>query len=477
MHMLQRLSQLLPKAFSSRTAVAAVEPTPLAVLEFQSPTAAIIALPVPFSGRYLNWFVTALVFSGLTASGVMPVDRLVVASGQLVSAAPDTVIQAFSSDSTASIIKSIDVQPGQIVHKGQILATLDPTYAEADLTSLTQQQQSYAAQVAQLQAQEDGKPYYGDANNPAAALALQTYNQQTGQLNSTVQYYDQQIGQLQTEIKGFNDQAAYYRQRLGIASNVETMRKDLQHLQVGSTLDTLAATDERVSMQASLDSAVSSALADEKQLASVTAQRDSAVQQWKASISQQLATALNSLYQAQQSLTKARLNNSLVVLTAPQDSIVQSIASVAVGTLLQSGQTFMDLTPLNAPLNIQVQIDGTEAGYVNVGNPVAIKVATLDYLHYGEASGTVTSISPESINPLNQAAFPVSGVPLPGAPQDLYYNAQVSIDVLNLHNVPPGFHLTPGMPVETDVKVGERTMLVYFAQRILPVAYQSMHEP
>jgi hypothetical protein len=33
------------------------------------------------------------------------------------------------------------------------------------------------------------------------------------------------------------------------------------------------------------------------------------------------------------------------------------------------------------------------------------------------------------------------------------------------------------MPVETDVKVGERTMLVYFAQRILPVAYQSMHEP
>ena len=114
---------------------------------------------------------------------------------------------------------------------------------------------------------------------------------------------------------------------------------------------------------------------------------------------------------------------------------------------------------------------------MNVGNPVAIKFATLDYLHYGEASGTVTSISPESINPLNQAAFPVSGVPLPGAPQDLYYNAQVSIDVLNLHNVPPGFHLTPGMPVETDVKVGERTMLVYFAQRILPVAYQSMHEP
>lgn len=475
--MLLRLSQYLPKVFSSRTAVAAAEPTPLAVLEFQSPTAAIIASPLPFSGRYLNWFVSALVFSGLTATGVMPVDQLVTANGALVSAASDTAIQAFAADSTSSIVKSINVHVGQFVRKGQILATLNPTYAEADLIALTQQQQSYSAQVAQLQAQEDGKPYYGDASNPAATLALQTYNQQTAQFNSTVQYYDQQISQLQTEIKGFNDQAAYYRQRLGIASNIESMRKDLQQLQVGSKLDTLAATDTRVGLQASLDSAVSSALANEKQLASVTAQRDSAIQQWKANISQQLATALNSLYQAQQSLTKAQLNNSLVVLAAPQDFIVQSIAPVTVGTLLPSGQTFMNLTPANAPLSIEVEINGTESGFVAVGNPVAIKFATLDYTHYGEAEGTVTSISPESINPLDQAAYPVSGVPLPGTPQDLYYKAEISLDVLNLHNVPRGFQLVPGMPVEADVKVGTQTMLVYFAQRILPIAYSSMHEP
>jgi HlyD family secretion protein len=282
--MLLRLSQLLPKAISSRNAVAKAETMPLAVLEFQSPTAAVIATPVPFVGRYINWFVSALVLSGLTASGMMPIDQLVTSAGTLVSAVPDTVVQAFAADSTASIIKSINVHEGQFVAKGQILATLNPTYAEADLTSLTQQQQSYAAQVAQLQAQEDGKPYYGDPNNPAATLALQTYNQQIGQYNSTVEYYDQQINQLQTEIKGYNDQAAYYRQRLSIASNVETMRKDLQQLQVGSRLDTLAATDDRVGMQASLDSAISSAKAAEKQIASVTAQRDSANQQWKANI-------------------------------------------------------------------------------------------------------------------------------------------------------------------------------------------------
>jgi HlyD family secretion protein len=475
--MLLRLSQLLPKALTPGSAMAKAEAMPLAVLEFQSPTAAVIATPVPFVGRYINWFVSALILSGLTASGVMPVDRLVTSSGTLVSADPDTVVQAFAADSTASIIKSINVHEGEFVAKGQILATLNPTYAEADLTSLTQQQQSYAAQVAQLQAQENGQPYYGDPGNPAAALALQTYNQQIGQYNSTVEYYDQQIKQLQTQIKGYNEQAAFYRQRLGIAANVETMRKDLQQLQVGSKLATLAATDDRVGMQASLDSATSSAKAAERQIASVTAQRDSSIQQWKANISQQLATALNNLAQAQQALAKAKLNNSLVVLTAPQDSIVQSIASVSVGSQLQSGQSFMDLTPVDAPLSVEVDIDGSQSGYVAVGDPVAIKLNTLPYLEYGQMFGTVTSISPQSINPLDQQSYAVNGVPLPNAPHDLFYRAQISIDVMNLHNVPSGFHLMPGMPVEADVKVGQRTMLAYFMRQILPIAYQSMHEP
>ena len=35
----------------------------------------------------------------------------------------------------------------------------------------------------------------------------------------------------------------------------------------------------------------------------------------------------------------------------------------------------------------------------------------------------------------------------------------------------------PGMPVTADVKVGERSVLGYFITKILPVAYDSMHEP
>ncbi len=329
-----RLRQRSPKATSltkgatSSTAVALTDdPMPLALLEFQSPTAAIIAQPVPVIARMMNLWITLMVFGILIISSFMKVDKIISTTGELESSAPTAVIQPF----VASIVRQVNVREGELVHKGQILATLDPTYASADLTALTAQQQAYSAQVQQLQAQENGMPYDPDPANPASALQLQTYTQQVGQYNFTVDDYAQKIKALQTGIDGYNAQAAYYRQRLGVASNVEAMRKNLQQLQVGSKLDTLAATDDRLNMQGSLASAVSSAEQNERDLASQQAERDAFVQQWKANISTQLSTAINSLTTAQQSLAKARLDDQLVVLKAPQDAIVQTVAQVTVG--------------------------------------------------------------------------------------------------------------------------------------------------
>jgi len=445
-------------------------PTPLAVLEFQSPTAAIIAQPVPLMARRSNLFITMLVLTFLGLSGVMPVDKIISAQGKLVSTAPTVVVQPF----VTSIVDSINVGEGAIVHKGQVLATLDSTYAQADLTALTTQVQAYTAQVAQLQAQENGTPYVPDPTNPASALQEQTYNQMTGQYKFTMSDYAQKISALQTTIAGDEAQAKYFQQRLGIASNVEDMRTKLQQLQVGSKLDTLAATDDRVNMQASLDNAISSAESSEKDLASQEAEEHEFDQQWRASVSQQLATAQMNLTQATQSLAKDRLNIQLVQLVAPRDAVVLSVAKVSVGSVMQSGELLMQLVPLDAPFAIEADVLGTDSGYVHPGDVVNVKFDTLPFLQYGMAKGVVTQVSPDSFDPTDQT----TGQPVaPGAAQTLYYKATISLDELNLHNTPPGFALVPGMPVQADVRVGTRTILQYFTRRILPVAYESLHEP
>jgi HlyD family secretion protein len=445
------------------------EPLPLAVLEFQSPTAAMLATKVPLFARNSNLIITLMVLIALGLSGVMQVDKIISAQGKLVSSAPTVVVQPF----VTSIVQSINVGEGQIVHKGDVLATLNPTYASADLTALTQQQQAYSAQVAELQAQENGTPYVPDPNNPASVLQEQTYDQMTGQYKFTMSDYAQKISALQTNIQGYQDQAKYYQQRLAIASNVEGMRSQLQQLQVGSKLDTLAATDDRVNIQANLASAISSAAASERDLAAQIAERNSFDQQWKSTISQQLATAINNLSQADQSLAKDKLNNQLVQLIAPRDAIVLSVGKVSVGSVMQSGEMLMQLVPIDAPFSVQADIQGTDSAYVHPGDKVNVKFDSLPFLQYGQAEGIVQTISPDSFNPTDQGSAP----DVPGASQTLYYRATISIEELNLHNTPPGFRLVPGMPLQADVRVGTRTILQYFTRRILPIAYESLHEP
>jgi HlyD family secretion protein len=62
----------------------------------------------------------------------MRLDRVVTTSaGQIVTTDPAIVLQALD----ASIITSLDVQEGERVERGQLLATLDPTFAAADVSA------------------------------------------------------------------------------------------------------------------------------------------------------------------------------------------------------------------------------------------------------------------------------------------------------------------------------------------------------
>ncbi len=444
---------------------------PLAVLEFESPSAAIIATPVPALSRATNLFVFLLVVSTLAAGGLIHIDRIVSASGKLVAEAPNMVIQPFDQ----AIVESINVRKGDIVRQGQVLARLNPTFSAADLTAMKDQVDQLSAQAARLKAQTAGKDYVPDLSNSHAALQASIFNQQSGEYKSSLQNYDQKIEQLQTQITGDNAQASYYRERLGLAIHVEGMRQKLQDLKVGSQLNTLLATDTRLNMAVSLAQAESDAAQASRKLAAQQAERETFVQHWKGQSSQELADTHRKLVLAQQEYAKANLHNQLVVLTAPRDAVVLSVAKISVGSVVTSAEALIKLVPIDAPLSVEADISGIDIGYVRPGDEVTVKFDTLPFLQYGSARGVVRTISADSFSP--EIMLQEGGSMLPNRPNTLYYKGDISIDKLMLHDTPPGFRLMPGMPLTADVKVGTRSVLDYFIAKILPVAYGSMHEP
>jgi HlyD family secretion protein len=202
------------------------------------------------------------------------------------------------------------------------------------------------------------------------------------------------------------------------------------------------------------------------------------VQQWHADVSQKLAASTRKLADARQQQNKARLRRQLVELRADRDATMLTIAKVSVGSVLQSGEQFITLMPTDAPLEVEANISGNDDGYVQLGDPVAIKFDTFAFSHYGMAYGTLRVVAPNSFTAQDQQRQGESSlVPMPQNDMEPYYRARITIDRVALRGVPDGFNLIPGMPVTADIKVGRQTVLQYLLTRVIPIARQAMREP
>jgi HlyD family secretion protein len=449
------------------------DPTLPIILEFQMPSTAITSAQVPRSARGILWVIASMLTAVLLAMGLIPVDRVVTAQGRVVSRTPTLVLQALE----AAIVRSIDVHEGQTVQAGQVLARLDPTFAAADVGALAAQVSSLQAQVSRLRAEADDQPFTYSGIDPNLALQAAIFGQRQAEYTFKLENYTQKINGIVSGIAKANSDTAGFQGRLEVATSVEKMRKDLERLQVGSKLNTLAAMDNRVEMERNLRSANETAGSGARDLDALVAERNGYVQSWHADISEKLSDAIGKLSDARESLNKAQLRKQLVELRADRDGTVLTVAKLSVGSVLQSGQQFITLVPADAPLEVEANIVGRDDGFISVGDPVSVKFDTFPFIQYGLAYGVVRTISADSFTSQDDQRNPTGMVPVPGNSGDSYNRARITIDRVDLHGTPPDFHVAPGMPVTADIKVGMRTVLQYLLGRVLPVASEGMREP
>ena len=444
-----------------------------AILEFQSPTAAIVAAPVPPAARRTIWMIGIMFAACITAMWLIPIDRVVTAQGKVVSQAPMVVVQPLET----SIVRSIDVTEGQSVHAGDVLARLDPTFASADVGALQAQVSSLQAEVARMQAEVEERTFQYFGDDPPMLLQAAIYAQRASERKSKLEFYRQKIDALASTAARSTADTSTFRERLAVAQTVEAMRKKLEALQVGSQLNALIATDSRLEVERGLSTAINTGESAKAELAAMIAERDGFVQNWRVQIAEALSEASRKLSDAREQLSKALLRRQLVELHADQDATVLTIAKASRGSVLQAGDQLLTLMPADAPLEIEANIAGRDHGFVHVGAAVAVKFDTFPSTQYGLAYGTVRTISADSFTVQDSAKTRSGSVAGNPGSTDPYYSARITLDDMKLRGVPAGFHIGPGMPVTADIKVGKRTVLAYLLGRILPVISEGMREP
>ncbi|MDG6094030.1 HlyD family type I secretion periplasmic adaptor subunit [Acetobacter sp. AN02] len=447
---------------------------PPELLEFHSPSAALVNMPATPAAQYISWLIGGLILASVLVMTVFPLDRVVTTPGRLVSTDATMVVQPLET----SLIRSIDVKEGEYVRKGQILAHLDPTVSEADVGSLYQQTNSYQAETDRLIAETQGTVYKPESTNPESAQQEATFLRRRAEYDARVHDYDAQIASQSSEMQSALANAAMFASRAKVAGDVFRMRSDLQKQQVGSRLSTLGAQSELMEVERSQISAQHMAASARSKIMALTAERDGYIQKWKADVYQQLAEAQRHLSETRSSYDKARLRKSMVTLRAEEDGVVLTIAKLSAGSVINTATPLLTLIPIGSGLEMEASLRGSDIGFVQLGDHALLKFATFPYSQYGGAEATVKEISADSFAEKSaQDGVGAADIPDPSGDSKAFYRVHLRIDKYTLHGVPSFFHPQPGMPVTADIKVGKRTIMQFILNSMIPLATEGMREP
>jgi len=420
--------------------------------------------PVPRMAQVtMHILLLAFVSFGIWAS-VSQLDQVVVAQGRLINPTPNVVVQPLEM----SIIKSIEVRVGQVVKKGQTLATLDATFAQADESQLKSRLASLETQILGFQHELTGSVVASNANNNADdQLQANLMAERKANYKAQQMKISETSAKLRAALATNRRDQKFVASRLKSLKEMEAMQEKMAAQKYGSPLQLLEAQQRSKEIERELELVSNREVEIRRDLASVDSERTAFEKGWRQKIMEDLLDLSRERDSLKEQLQKADKRSALVTLTAPVDSVVLEIAKLSTGSIVQAAETFFTLVPLNVTLEAEVQIDSVDVGYIKVGHHVDVKLDAFPYQKHGTIDAKVRTISED--------AFRKDAVGSPVA--NAFYLSRIALEKTELTNMKEGARLLPGMTLSAEIVVGQRSVISYLAWPLTKGLSEAVREP
>jgi HlyD family secretion protein/adhesin transport system membrane fusion protein len=149
------------------------------------------------------------------------------------------------------------------------------------------------------------------------------------------------------------------------------------------------------------------------------------------------------------------------LVRAPIEGVVRGLSVHRSGTVVPPGGLVAEIMPQDAPLVADIRLLPKDIGFIEVGQPVHVKVQAFDYSRFGSLEGTVERISAGTF--LDEQKQP-------------HYRARIALSQQYVGRDPRMARLAPGMTVQADITTGRKTVLQYLLKPIYSAMAGSFHE-
>ena len=391
------------------------------------------------------------------------VERVVVAQGRLVNPLPNIVVQPLET----SIIQNIEVRVGQVVRQGQVLATLDPTFAQADEAQLRSRLHSLDTQTRGLNAELLGGSSAPLGKDADARLQAQLSRERQANYAAQLSKLEQNIARVAASIETNRRDQLVMAQRMKSLNEMEAMQETLMAQQFGARLHLLEARDRRLAAEREMQLANNREQELRSELASLQSEKIAFTKGWRQKTMEDLLSTARDRDGINEQLQKADKRKQLVALVSPVDAVVLDMAKLSQGSVVQAAEQMFTLVPLGAALEAEIKIDALDIGYILAGDAVHLKLDAFPFQKHGTLDGQVRTISEDSFRRDTAMA---GGL-------DAYYVSRVAFGDARLKKMSDKSRLLPGMTVTAEIVVGKRSVMSYLLWPLTKALDESIREP
>ncbi len=404
--------------------------------------------PAPIGTHLFLGCCTLLVVVFLIWTAVGKLDVVSMAMGEVVPSSQVKSVQHLEG----GIVSNILVKEGERVLKGQPLIELEPTRSGAEVDELEIRLTALRINILRLEAEasslnqliipgelRDREP---DQVLQVRALFKARQNRVRNQIRAQRQEIiqrEQEIKEVQARIRTNSGGLRLIREQLKISSK-------LIKLDLSNRMNHLNLQKEESDYRGRLDEDRIALPRTKAALNAAQAQLQAIENGFREEATLELTDAKRTYRELSQRVLTAKDSLRRTVLRAPVDGIIKTLYLVTVGGVVQAGKTVLDIVPGDDRLVIESRLATTDIGYIEIGQPARIQLASAEAVRFGTLEGKVVHISPDTI------------VTQDGAP---YYKVRIQTqrDYFERGNL--RYRLSPGMQVQSSIQTGTRTVARY----------------
>jgi len=409
--------------------------------------------------------IAALVIGFFGLSAIFQVGGAVVGSGDVaVESNVKTLIHP-----TGGILKALMVRDGDHVAKGQLLMRLDQGVSSVGAESAALGLEQLRARRARLEAERDGASsilFPPDLTTKADARAREAMvrerqlfalrrRERDGSialLRQRVQQYQEQIASYQAQISAIESQMTL------IEPELAGLRKlhDRQLVTINRLNEMERTAVQMKGSKAALESNIAEARAH---ISEANEQILNVDKQIRSDAGTQLADVVGQLNDQQVRVATTTDTVDRSEIRAPQSGVVDKIAFTTIGSAVPPAQPLLQIVPDRDNMIVEARIRPQDVDQVRVGQAARVTFSGFNRQTTPDISGKLIFVSPDLTSDQRTGQS--------------YYRIKVRLDAGALARAPQ-IALKAGMPAETFVETGDRSILSFLIKPLLDQLRYSM---